>query len=399
MPPTRSLKRFLRPEAFLLAAAVLLALLNRWERSAADVIRAAPYVFALAGVGVAWRLRRSRLVFSLAVLMAGYLLASRWLPRDPDAFQLAAILVPLNLAAIALLPERGTFTESGLWHWGAILGQAGAVALLLALRQPTTPIELLGRTAIPAGLTAWSPLGQPALLAFAASAALLAGGRLMASGTTGTGYLWTLAATFLAFNARSPTDRTVFLAAALGILVISALELSYVLAYHDGLTGLPGRRALNEALERLSGTYTIAMADVDHFKRFNDTYGHEVGDEVLRTVASRLAQALPQGQVYRYGGEEFAVLFKGARCDACVPWLERSREAVAGEPFAIRRRLRPRSKPKKPRARGRQQEEVITVSIGAAERGGELEKADDVIRAADQALYRAKEGGRNQVRT
>ena len=396
---THPLKRFLRPEAFLLAAAVVLALWNRWERSAADVIRVAPYAFALAGLAVAWRLRRSRVVFSLAVLIAGYLLAARWLPRDPDAFQLAAILVPLNLAAIALLPERGTFTESGLWQWGVILGQAAAVAMILALGDPRTPIALLRYPLLPATLTTWTRLGQPALFAFLAAALVLGAGRLMASGTTATGYLWTLAATFLAFNARDPLDRTVFLAAAAGILVISAVELSYVLAYHDGLTGLPGRRALNEALERLRGTYTIAMADVDHFKRFNDTYGHEVGDEVLRTVATRLAQALPQGEVYRYGGEEFAVLFGGAQCDTCLPLLERAREAVAGEPFAIRRRLRPRTRPKKPRARGRHQEEAITVSIGVAERGGDLEKADDVIRAADQALYRAKEGGRNQVRT
>jgi diguanylate cyclase (GGDEF)-like protein len=395
---THPIKRLLRPEAFLLVLAVVLAVWNRWERSAADIIRAAPYAFALAGVAVAWRLRRSRVVFSLAILIAGYLLISRWLPRDPDAFQFAAILVPLNLAAVALLPERGSLTQAGLWHWGAILGQAAAVALILTLGDAKTPIGLLRHTLVPASLTAWSPLDQPALLAFVLAAGLVTGGRLLAAAATGTGYLWTLVATFLAFNARSSLDRTVFLAAAAGILVISAVELSYMLAYHDGLTGLPGRRALNEALERLSGTYTIAMADVDHFKRFNDTYGHEVGDEVLRTVATRLAQALPEGEVYRYGGEEFAVLFGGARRDTCLPLLERAREAVAKEPFAIRRRLRPRKRPKKPRARGRRQEETITVSIGAAERGGKLEKADDVVHAADQALYRAKEGGRNQVR-
>jgi diguanylate cyclase (GGDEF)-like protein len=392
-------KRVLRPEAFLLAAAVLLAFWNRLERSTADVIRVSPYAFALAGLIVAWRMRRSRVVFSLAVLILGYLLISRWTPRDPDAFQLAAILVPLNLAAVALLPERGSFTEAGLWHWGAILAQAAALALFIALGKPETPVALLQQTLVPGNLTAWSPLGQPALLAFVVAAALVMGGRLLAAGATGTGYLWTLAATFLAFNARDPLDRTVFLAAAAGILVISAVELSYVLAYHDGLTGLPGRRALNEALERLSGSYTIAMADVDHFKRFNDSYGHEVGDEVLRTVATRLAQALREGEVFRYGGEEFAVLFKGASCATCLPLLERAREAVARDPFAIRRRLRPRARPRKPRTRGRRPEEIITVSIGVAEHGGKLERAEDVIRAADQALYRAKEGGRNQVRT
>ena len=241
-------------------------------------------------------------------------------------------------------------------------------------------------------------MGQPALAAFALAAVLVAAGRTFAAATTANGYLWTLLAAFLAFTSRDALDRSLFVAAAAGILVIAAVELSYVLAYHDGLTGLPGRRALNEALARLGGAYAIAMVDVDHFKRFNDTYGHEVGDEVLRTVATRLADALPEGAVYRYGGEEFAVLFGGASCDTCVPLLERAREAVAREPFTVRRRLRPRKKPAAPRPKKRRHQETITVSIGVAERDKRHGNAEDVVRAADQALYRAKENGRNQVR-
>ncbi len=391
------LKALLRPEGLLLAAAVLLASINRLEHSAADFLRLAPPAVGLAGLIVAWRLRRSRLVFSLTVLGLGYLLVSRWASGHADAFQLAALLVPLNLAAIALLPERGAFTESGLWHWGALLAQAAVAALVIRLGDPEAAGGILQRAFLPSSLTEWTPLGQPALAAFAVAAALVVGGRLFAAGTTGTGYLWTLGATFMAFTTRDSLDRTVYTAAAAGILVIAAVEVSYVLAYHDGLTGLPGRRALNEALERLGGAYTIAMVDVDHFKRFNDTYGHEVGDEVLRTVATRLAESLPEGKVYRYGGEEFAVLFGGASRDTCLPLLERAREAVAREPFTIRRRLRPRKKPAKPRAKSRRHEETITVSIGVAERDKRLGKADDVISAADQALYRAKENGRNQV--
>lgn len=394
----RKLKAFLRPEGFLLAAAVLLASWNRLEHPAADAIRLAPPAAGLAGLIVAWRLRRSRLLFSLTVLGLSYLLISRWAPADAGAFQLAAILVPLNLAAIALLPERGVFTQAGLWHWGALLAQAAVAAFVIRLGDADTPARILQQSVLPPRLTAWTALGQPALAAFGVATALVAGGRLFASGTTGTGYLWTLGATFLAFTTRDALDRMVYVAAAAGILVIAAVELSYVLAYHDGLTGLPGRRALSEALARLSGAYSVAMVDVDHFKRFNDTYGHEVGDEVLRTVATRLADALPEGTVYRYGGEEFAVLFPGASRETIVPLLERAREAVAREPFTVRRRLRPRKKPAKPHAKKRRQE-TITVSMGVAQRDQRLEKAEDVIRAADQALYRAKQNGRNQVQT
>ncbi|MER3423211.1 MAG: GGDEF domain-containing protein, partial [Nitrospiraceae bacterium] len=80
-----------------------------------------------------------------------------------------------------------------------------------------------------------------------------------------------------------------YFAAAGLVLTLAVLQTSYAMAYHDDLTGLPGRRALNETLLKLSGRYTIAMVDVDHFKTFNDQYGHDVGDQVLRMVASHVA--------------------------------------------------------------------------------------------------------------
>ncbi|HAG79498.1 MAG TPA: GGDEF domain-containing protein, partial [Pseudomonas sp.] len=72
------------------------------------------------------------------------------------------------------------------------------------------------------------------------------------------------------------------------MLVTAIAHEAYLMAFRDELTGLPGRRALNERLQRLGRQYVLAMADVDHFKRFNDTYGHDVGDQVLKMVASRL---------------------------------------------------------------------------------------------------------------
>ena len=84
------------------------------------------------------------------------------------------------------------------------------------------------------------------------------------------------------------------------------------MAYDDELTGLPARRALNEALTRLRGVYTVAMVDIDHFKRFNDEHGHDVGDQLLRMVGARVGEVRGGGRAFRYGGEEFAVLFPGS---------------------------------------------------------------------------------------
>jgi diguanylate cyclase (GGDEF)-like protein len=179
--------------------------------------------------------------------------------------------------------------------------------------------------------------------------------------------------------------------------VVSVIEASYLLAYYDGLTTLPARRALTEALQRLAGQYTIAMIDIDHFKKFNDEYGHDVGDQVLRMVAARLSKVTGGGRAYRYGGEEFAILFPGKSVDETLAHLEGVRTAVGGSTFTIRRRIRRKRADAKGRRRGTQVS--ITVSIGVADRNSRHATPEQVVRAADQALYRAKGDGRNRVRS
>ena len=95
------------------------------------------------------------------------------------------------------------------------------------------------------------------------------------------------------------------------VLASSIIENSYSLAYQDELTSLASRRAFNDALLRLKPPYTIAAVDIDHFKRINDNFGHDTGDQVLRLVASRLARVSGGGEAFRVGGEEFTILFPG----------------------------------------------------------------------------------------
>jgi diguanylate cyclase (GGDEF)-like protein len=176
------------------------------------------------------------------------------------------------------------------------------------------------------------------------------------------------------------------------------LENVYTLAYRDELTGLPSRRALNEAVLRLGDRYTIAMVDIDHFKQFNDRYGHDVGDQVLRMVGSRLSRVEGGGKMFRYGGEEFTLLFPDKAVEESLPFLEAIRREVAESSFALRGSDRPKRKPKNGRLPASNGKKVtVTISIGAAERNGRYETPEQVIEAADKALYRAKEGGRNRV--
>ena len=185
-------------------------------------------------------------------------------------------------------------------------------------------------------------------------------------------------------------------------LGISLLRSSHEMAFRDELTGLLGRRALNDRLKGLGRRYVIAMVDVDHFKQFNDTWGHDVGDDVLKMVARNIDEVRGGGTAYRYGGEEFSIVFPGRTLDQCAPHLEEVRRAVERYQLVLRdnnQREVPVRIAKARRGRrlqNRGTESVsVTVSIGMSERNDQHQTPEEVIAAADAALYRAKEKGRN----
>ncbi|EAU40406.1 putative transcription regulator (with tandem n-terminal response regulator domains) protein [Fulvimarina pelagi HTCC2506] len=167
------------------------------------------------------------------------------------------------------------------------------------------------------------------------------------------------------------------------------LERTLELAVIDGLTGLHNRRFLNTHMsravteaERRQGTFSLIVADIDHFKRINDTYGHDGGDIVLREFARRLEASVRASDLpCRIGGEEFAVLLPNADERTARVTAERFRAAIEARPFIISDAL----------------ELPVTVSVGLAifPRGGQ--EVSTLMRAADAALYRAKSAGRNQI--
>ncbi len=162
------------------------------------------------------------------------------------------------------------------------------------------------------------------------------------------------------------------------------------LAVTDTLTGILNRRGFFEktsdflALFRRYGTpSTIAIIDIDFFKRVNDRYGHATGDEVLRSVASVLAGGVRDTDVVaRFGGEEFVILFAATGIAQTQAVMERIRVAVAGVSFF---------------AQGKQDEFFVTISAGLAQLAQEESTVDKWIAAADVALYQAKAQGRNRV--
>jgi diguanylate cyclase len=157
-------------------------------------------------------------------------------------------------------------------------------------------------------------------------------------------------------------------------------------ARRDPLTDLPNRRAFEEAFTAqmaMNVPTCIAVCDVDKFKRVNDTFGHSVGDRVLKVIAEALSTACGAHLVARYGGEEFTVLFSGVTIEQAVATLEQAREAVSLKRYKLRESDEPLG--------------AVTFSGGVSmAEPGEIMGA--VFGRADKLLYAAKDGGRNQIR-
>jgi diguanylate cyclase (GGDEF)-like protein len=336
------------------------------------------------------------------------------LPSGPGriALEVISFLLPLNLLLFGTLAERGLGLPVVIPRLLAIFVQAVFVAVLCRPEQQTSPLH---HALLKSAWFQWTEMPQASLLAFAVAAIFLFVRFLEYRKPVESGFFWAVMGSFLAFQ--SVMEARVFrafVASAALVLLIAIVETSYSMAYHDELTGLPARRAFNEALLALPDPYAIAIVDIDHFKQFNDTYGHDTGDQVLRLVATKLAQVTGGGKAYRCGGEEFAILFPGMSLPEVTPHLELVRETIENAAFHVRgadRRFTPRKtdrrkvqvkkgrlsrSPSRPAARGRRAISV-TVSIGVAEPSTKIREIDQVIGAADKALYRAKSNGRNRV--
>jgi diguanylate cyclase (GGDEF)-like protein len=355
-------------------------------------------ILAVVSLILALRFRRSRLAIAALLLALVNLLMRSQLGTEPWAhpgFALLAVALPLNLGVLAFLRDRPLMHARSLVHIGIILVQPWLVVGLLYLgnQAPALPT-----TATPAWLEILSTPQTP-LLAFLIAVVFTLLALALRKGAFEGSLLWVLAASGLVvFRAEGVGQATLLLTAAQLALLVGLVEDSYRLAFHDELTGLPSRRALNEAMRSLSGDFALAMVDVDHFKKFNDRYGHDAGDQALKMVAEELSRVGGGGRAYRYGGEEFSVVFTGKSPDHARQPLEDLRSAIEAKRFAVRAQTRPRRKPKRNRKpQDAVQHVTITVSMGVAGPTSRRPTPDDVLKAADKALYKAKKGGRNRL--
>ncbi len=391
-------------------------------------------VFA-AGLVLAWRFNSSRVLFSLLTLLLAHRAVDffstgsaqngslQYTHSGPGhtAITLAAVLIPLNFILFAQMRERGLIIAGIAPRFGILFVES--VVFAIACRPENSPTHL-HQPANPV-IPLW------VLLSFVAALAVFLHRFYQTHKPIEPGFAWSTGAVFLWLEI-GPLGKVsdAYVATAALILAASLIETSYVLAYHDELTGIRGRRAFNESLLSLDTQYAIAIVDIDHFKKFNDTYGHDVGDQVLCMVASRLSEVGGNGQAFRCGGEEFAIVFRDASAKDSFDHLEALRRLIEKSAFHVRGADRRAERKagnanQKDAAQNRDQRTgtadrrksakkktasaatstpanqpdhlSVTVSIGVAESSTRNRQPEQVIQAADQALYRAKHKGRNRV--
>jgi diguanylate cyclase (GGDEF)-like protein len=374
--------------------------------AAAALLPGAAYAALAVALLIGLAFHRGRVVFAALALALGYAAIGQFVAAAPEslagraAFAGLCILAPPVLAALAWLEERGTLSVHALPRLG-VIAAAGALVWWIVATERTATVDWAYAPLTATALPFDTPIPQLGLASIVLGLVAVAAAAVVQRSAVVGGLGWALAAFAFALHLSASKDALPIFTAAAGLaLVVAVLQETYRLAFRDELTRLPSRRALNERLKATGRHYAVAMVDIDHFKGFNDTYGHDVGDQVLRMVAARLARVGGGGQAFRYGGEEFTVLFPGKSADEALPHLEALRAEIDSYRMAIRSSDRPRRKRAgKQRRTGASTAQTVsvTVSIGVAERGDRYDHAEAVIKAADKALYRAKRGGRNRI--
>jgi diguanylate cyclase (GGDEF)-like protein len=377
------------------------------------LIDALPVVTLALAMLLSIRFNRSRFSFLLLFLTLAWVsqthLRGQLLPAT-ESLLFAALMT--NSFVFSLLKDRNLFSIHGLLRLAVFLPQAIAIWYLVTFA-PALPLALLNRE--------WFTLPGAVAILVQLPDSILLGALLinLAHMTLSIARNSSVQATFFACQlgllgiaSGYPHAAFVpFMVSSCALLVALAIIMdSHDMAYRDELTALPSRRALNQRLLSLGRCYTIAMLDIDHFKKFNDIHGHDVGDEVLQMVAAKIARVAGGGKPFRYGGEEFTIVFAGKSPRQAQQHLEALRSEIENYQMVMRqhqRRNQSKSASKSAKraglkARSRRGRKgpankslSVTISIGYATREGDLKLPEAVIKAADQALYRAKNKGRN----
>jgi len=364
-----------------------------------------PYVIFGIGLALCWLFYNSR-EFNLFIILAvayGALSQFFWSKglagyQKEFLLNLLCILIPLNFLIFNFLKERGILNQYGLRRLIFVVAQIIAAFWLVKTNQFGIS-NYISMDLLIHSLQDKTIINQSGQMVICLSLVVLVTHWLIRPNQLRGTWILALIAVTIALHFVLHTQLATFYFMLAGLTLFSGIIInSYNLAYKDELTQMPSRRALKQQLASLGKTYSLAMVDVDHFKKLNDNYGHDVGDEVLKMLAAHLLSVEGGGKAYRYGGEEFTIVFPGKDATTAMVYVDALRNKIASKPFIIRSKKRPKEKSaKKPKKSANTQKLSVTVSIGVAENQAKYNSTQDIMKSADNALYKAKKKGRNRV--
>jgi diguanylate cyclase (GGDEF)-like protein len=386
---------------FFALALFSLSLITKMPGRYLPILELLPFVLLVLSFILGYRFNRSLIIYSalLFILVYGYFIFSPPLNAQQQLLTVnsLSIFLALNVTLLCFYSERGIFTAIGLSRFIFIFAQAAGLSWLIYHKQPQWQ-ALVTQIVFPALEVKLAFLTQPAILSILLSIILISSSYLTRANPFRSAIFVSMFLLIYALSlpVKEIINQSVLLSYALILPLLTLVSESYRMAFMDDLTNLPGRRALNETMNKLGSNYVLAMLDVDHFKKFNDTYGHDAGDDVLQLLGARLKGVTGGGKPFRYGGEEFTIVFFGAALADVKEHLEDLREAVASKKFALRKQER-RKGIKQSKKNKDQRHVTVTISIGYAEKNNKNSTPAAVLKASDKALYRAKKKGRNCI--
>ncbi len=389
---------------------LLFALILYWQVSILSanqlaLLQQMPYILLMLGGLLALLANQARETALSITLILAYWVIQAYLQTSIEKEPTRQIFVALSLTLPLLLMTLHALPELGLRHPLSLFGIAlGPLLLLIAGRLIEWQSAWFAQQTLEFSATAFFTLKLSATAGWLFVAAF-AGGLIAVVTRDSTTDVSLLGATLLLFCTFAwfhlPQLSTTLFSSMGLLLLVNQIYTLLSLAYRDELTALQNRRALQRAAKSLAPIYSLAMIDIDHFKKINDTHGHDLGDQVLKIVAAMLARVKSGGRAYRYGGEEFCLLFNGKSSDEVAAELEALRTDIHNYEMVVRdHKLRPRHQKAGERKRGatrRSNRIRVSVSIGVADNLHRADNFQAVMDAADKALYRAKNNGRNQL--
>ena len=378
---------------------------NLLETQLEEFARFYPYIVLVSGALLGIRSNQSRILLTILILLCPVLVFNYYfqnkVPSSDTAgfiYSCFSVFLPFNLMLIFWIREKGLLSASFVLKVLFILVQLLIFYLIYLYKFKEFNALLSSKFLdIKFGIPDFLPQVSLFLIIFAFLISLAK--FLMNRNVMESGFIWLLVCVLFSFYNGFITGGAILYLSTSGLIVIASfVETSFGFAYRDQLTGLMSRRSMDDYILTLGGNYTIALIDIDFFKKFNDRYGHDVGDQVLRMISLKLKKVGGRGKVFRYGGEEFAVVFAGKKLDKAIRHMEELRENISKSKFIIRGIKRQKKKPTAVKSVvGSKANVRITVSLGVADNSGENTTPLQVIKSADLALYRAKKSGRNKV--